>query len=222
MTPTDYPEFVTWTRAELAGRRIALPALDHVLEGRLHPATGFQLEFGVYSGATINRIAAADYSRTVWGFDSFRGLPEGWRPGFPTGAFDTGGRLPRVRPNVVLVPGWFDQTIPRFRDEVLAGGTASLLHIDCDLYSSAITVLNGLRGAIVPGTVIVFDELINYPGHEEHELRALFEFCRSSGLGVEYLGCPGDPTYWERTGVDTALYQQVAARVIGPTHAPHR
>jgi hypothetical protein len=217
MTPTDYPAFVARTRAELAARRISTPALEHVLRSRLHLTTGFQLEFGVYSGTTINTIAAADFSRTVWGFDSFRGLPEGWRPGYPAGAFDTGGRFPRVHPNVILVPGWFHDTIPRFRDEILAGNTISLLHIDCDLYSSTTAVLTGLRRAIVPGTIIVFDELLNYPGYEEHELLALYEFCRDSGLGLEYLGCPGDPDHWDRTGTDTALYQQAAVRIVQTT-----
>src|SRR5690349_16469603 len=86
MVLTDYRAFVDWTLAELAAKRLPRPAIDQVLAERLHPAHGFQLEFGVYSGTTINRIAEADYSRTVWGFDSFEGLPERWRAGYPPGA----------------------------------------------------------------------------------------------------------------------------------------
>jgi hypothetical protein len=210
----DYPAFVAWTLAELAARPLPGPALDHVLDGALHPDRGFLLEVGVWSGTTINRIAAHDPSRTVWGFDSFRGLPAAWRPGYPAGALDAGGRLPRVRPNVALVPGWFHDTLPRFAAEVLRHGTVSLLHVDCDLYASTATSLGALRAHVRPGTVLVFDELVNYPGYEAHELKALYEFCRDTGWGVEYLGCPGPPDHWARTGQDTALYQQVAARVV--------
>ena len=214
MILTSYSAFIEWTLSELATKPIPLAAIDYVLARGFHPAHGFQLEFGVYSGTTINRIAEADYSRTVWGFDSFRGLPETWRPGFPAGAFDTGGRLPKVRPNVVLVPGWFNETLPVFCQQFLQAGKVSLLHVDCDIYASAKTVLLGLGSAIVPGTIVVFDELINYPGFEDHELKALFEFCQESKLRIEYLGCPGDATYFAKTGVDNSLYQQVAARFV--------
>ena len=56
---------------------------------------GLVLEFGVFSGKSINHIA----SRTnlqVYGFDSFEGLPEAWRDGFDQGAFRLGS-LPAVR-----------------------------------------------------------------------------------------------------------------------------
>jgi hypothetical protein len=53
-------------------------------------------EFGVFEGASINHIAARIPHRTVFGFDSFEGLPERWREAFGPGAFTTEGRLPEV------------------------------------------------------------------------------------------------------------------------------
>jgi hypothetical protein len=114
----------------------------------------------------------------------------------------------------VLIPGWFHESLPAFIEQILGDSRISLLHIDSDIYSSAITVLRGLRKNIVPETVVIFDELINYPGYEEHELKALYDFCRETNRGVEFVGCPGDPGYWKRTGVDNALYQQVVLRII--------
>ena len=48
----------------------------------------------------------------IYGFDSFEGLPDAWIPGFPKGYFDMKGSLPPVAPNVQLIKGWFDETLP--------------------------------------------------------------------------------------------------------------
>src|SRR5450631_2069107 len=47
---------------------------------------GLILEFGVYSGRTINHMAALTQEK-LFGFDSFEGLPEDWRPDFKKEAF---------------------------------------------------------------------------------------------------------------------------------------
>ena len=54
-------------------------------------------------------------------------------------------------------------------------GPVALLHLDSDIYSAAIFVLRTLIAdhRIVSGTVIVFDELFNYCGFENHESLAL-------------------------------------------------
>src|SRR3982750_4302069 len=52
-------------------------------------------EFGVFRGGTINHIASRT-SKTVFGFDSFEGLPESWDQGLAKGHFSV-KQLPRVR-----------------------------------------------------------------------------------------------------------------------------
>ena len=42
------------------------------------PRSGLVLEFGVASGSSITGIAGEMPHRTVYGFDSFEGLPEDW------------------------------------------------------------------------------------------------------------------------------------------------
>ena len=64
---------------------------------------GLFLEFGVYKGNSINRLAKIKPSVTFYGFDSFIGLPEHWRPGVRRGAFSLCGELPAVRTNVKLI-----------------------------------------------------------------------------------------------------------------------
>jgi hypothetical protein len=145
---------------------------------------GLTLEFGVYSGRTINHIASLCDDK-VFGFDSFEGLPENWRPDIQKGSFQRLD-LPSVTSNVELVVGWFDQTLPGF----LAAnpGPVSFLHVDCDLYSSTKTIFYFLRGRIVPGTVIVFDEYFNYIGWRNHEFKAFREFIAESGFNYRYFG----------------------------------
>jgi hypothetical protein len=61
----------------------------------------------------------------------------------------------------------------------------SYIHVDCDLYTGAIQALTLLTDRIHPGTVIVFDELINYPNFRDHEVKALWEWSLSSGRRVK-------------------------------------
>jgi len=144
---------------------------------------GLYMEFGVFSGTTINHIAA-HVSSTVHGFDSFKGLPEQWGS-VPAGKFTRHGDLPEVRENVELHVGLFDATLPQFLED--HRGNAAFIHVDADLYSSARTILELLQPRIVPGTVIVFDEFFNYPGWQEHEFRAFREFIGSSGHAFRYI-----------------------------------
>lgn len=152
--------------------------LRHVLNE--YKPTGWAMEFGVYSGVSLGIIAE---HMPVIGLDSFKGLPEDWREGFSKGRFDWGSdRLPHHR-NAMIVPGWFNETLPWLRDRGIP--QLGLVHIDCDLYSSTVTALNGIADYIHPGTYVVFDEFHGYEGHEEHEMRAWYEFCIKEGITAE-------------------------------------
>jgi len=151
---------------------------------RMTVVDGMVLEFGVFSGASINHLAGLT-ARTVHGFDSFEGLPEDWRPDFQKGSFKRDG-LPEVRSNVRLHVGWFDTTLPAFVGKNAAA--VAFLHVDCDLYSSTKTIFQWLADRIVPGTVIVFDEYFNYAGWRNHEYKAFKEFIADSGLNYNYIG----------------------------------
>jgi len=157
---------------------ILLRGIDHA------PHDGLFLEFGVWSGRTINLIAER-VNTIVHGFDSFQGLPEDWQPGYHRGSFDTHGRVPYVRPNVMLHTGWFHETLPEFITK--CDTSIAFLHIDCDLYSSTKTVLEYLGDRLRPGSVIVFDEYFNYPGWRNHEYRAFQELQQERSLQYRYL-----------------------------------
>ena len=158
-------------------------ALDNVTV-----ADGLYAEFGVYKGDSINRLARLRPRQVFHGFDSFEGLPESWTLGARTGSFNVGGRLPAVHSNVVLVKGFFEQTLPDFIS-VHGKKAVAFMHIDCDLYSATKTVLDAFAPMLVEGTIIVFDEYFNYPGWQQGEFKAFAEFIDSHDrLGYDHIG----------------------------------
>jgi hypothetical protein len=163
------------------------------------PSDGLLLEFGVYKGDSINRLAQLMPGRVWYGFDSFVGLPEAWTPGARKGAFDVKGKLPPVRKNVQLRPGFFEQTVPQFAQQM--SDRVAFLHIDCDLYSATKTVLDLLGDRLQPSCIIVFDEYFNYPDWKDGEYKAFTEYIAKSGRSFEYVG-------YVRHG------QQVAVRML--------
>jgi Macrocin-O-methyltransferase (TylF) len=173
----EMPEAIAFdTPRELMGHALDLAKLD-----------GLVAEFGVNSGGTINFIAKKKPHAAVHGFDSFEGLPEDWSGNaMAAGYFNRQGKLPKVAGNVTLHAGWFDRSLPRFMPTTNA--TAAFLHIDCDLYSSTVTIFEHLGPRIVPGTVLVFDEYFNYPNWQAHEHKAFVEFKARSGLKFKTLG----------------------------------
>lgn len=160
----------------------SLQAVDPEMEGRY-------CEFGVWTGITINYIAAKT-DHPIHGFDSFDGLPEDWRTRYYKGTFDIEG-LPQVRDNVVLHKGWFNESLPGWAEEY--PGPIAFIHFDADLYSSTKTVLDLLAEQIVPGTVMQFDEYFNYPGWQDGAYKAFKEFVEAHDVEFEYLGyCDND------------------------------
>ncbi|KAF4736110.1 hypothetical protein FOZ63_027694 [Perkinsus olseni] len=49
------------------------------------------------------------------------------------------------------------------------------------MYESTVSIFKNVGHMIVPGTIIVFDELFDYPQYAEHELKAFFEFLVARG-----------------------------------------
>lgn len=151
---------------------------------------GLYLELGVCTGKTINFIAALNPYETIYGFDSFEGLPEDWSRGDlqilkGTFGYKNPNNLPPVLHNVQLIKGLFSDTLPKFAK--VNTTPIAFLHIDCDLYSSTQCTFEIFDKQIVPGTIIVFDELYNYDNYENHEFKALQEFLTRRNLTAEYL-----------------------------------
>ena len=154
---------------------------------------GFILEMGVCTGRTINFIAALNPEHKIYGFDSFEGLPHAWvglnNYSFPIGefGFKESGMVPAVLHNVCLVKGLFSETLPVFSREIMKDAPIGFLHIDCDMYQSTMDVFQHIGHRLVPGSIVLFDELYNYPMWQLNEWKALQEFLKSSGKNVEFI-----------------------------------
>jgi hypothetical protein len=159
---------------------------------------GMALEFGVASGSTLRCIVDSMPGREVWGFDVFSGLPEDWRTGFETGMFAQ--EIPDV-PGARIVQGLFADTLPGFMES--HPGPVAFLHLDADLYSSTVTVLDHVGPRLQEGSMVVFDEYFNYPSWQEHEHKAWEEFVDRTGLEFTY------EAY-------TSIHEQLAVRVTAP------
>lgn len=202
----------------LRARPLGRPCLDYAIDKMVQrlDLDSLWLEFGVWMGRSLNALSRRSIelgrSRKVYGFDSFKGLPETWRNNKSgavlgdewakrwtmKGAFNLGGQPPEYfvdQRGADFVVGWFNESLPPFLAR--EAGPVTLVHIDSDLYSSAALVLRLIAPRLRSGTILIFDELINYPGYKEGEARALFEWIHSpefhdAGLtGVQVIGYRG-------------------------------
>lgn len=137
----------------------------NILDIPLELNYGYILEFGVYQGVTFNRLCRNWRWRfnNIYGFDSFQGLPDNWEGngGMRAGTFKT--KIPPCPRGGKYIIGEFKNTIPDWmngRSQPIA-----LAHIDCDLYSSALFVLNTIKPLLITGSTLIFDEFF---GTSEH------------------------------------------------------
>jgi len=156
---------------------------------------GDYAEFGCHGGMTFelayHESRRAGNQSLFWGIDSFAGLPdqksaEDQHPAWVVGTMQTGldefhflcqyNGIPRGAYRVV--PGYYEQTL-------ITGGTPDqdlpnnicLAYIDCDLYSSTVSVLNLLKPRLKHGTILALDDYYCWSDNQiSGERRALVEF----------------------------------------------
>jgi hypothetical protein len=149
---------------------------------------GVWAEFGVFRGGSARHfIHAMPDGTTMHLFDSFEGLPEYWDmigDGKPReiNRFEIKQhQIPVFNDiRVTVHKGLFADTLPQADMGVL-----NFVNIDCDLYSSTVTVLEHIQ--VEPGTVIIFDEYHGYPNYKEHERKACQEWMDRTGHKLKWL-----------------------------------
>jgi hypothetical protein len=134
------------------------------------------LEFGVFQGESIRRWTNLNKNKDsrFFGFDSFEGLPEGWKSDKPKGHFDKGGAIPQIGDErVKFIKGWFEDTVPPFAREFVVKNRL-VVHLDADLYGSTMLALVYLTPSMSKGTLLIFDEFFD----REHEFKAMMDWQR--------------------------------------------
>lgn len=135
---------------------------------------GDYVEFGVYYGTSLScmhdALEQVGLRQRMFGFDSFEGLPESaareddaeWVPGQFKASLQLAEEylerhgVPRDR--VTLTKGWFSDTLTPATAERYAIRHASVLMVDCDLYSSACEALAFSAPLIGRQAVVYFDD----------------------------------------------------------------
>lgn len=148
---------------------------------------GIVLEFGVFEGKSINHIAATFKEKLIYGFDCFTGLPEAW--GVAEKGFFKTLNLPKVHQNVSLIPGLFEDTLPKFLST--HNESVAFAHLDADLYSSTKSVLFALgrKNSLHKGSVLLFDDFFNYLGWwRDGEYKAFTEFVKAFKVKFRFIG----------------------------------
>ena len=186
-------------------------ALEYLLQWERPETLGDYLEFGVCHGTSMACMHrqlvdhALDHVR-LFGFDSFCGLPEDdeegfWRAGtFKADIRRTRRQLERAgveRDRTFLIEGWFSETLTAATAERHNLRKASVLMIDCDLYSAAREALDFSAPLLAEVGIVLFDDWFPLAAENKGEKRAFDEFLQahpefSSTLITTYDYKPGD------------------------------
>lgn len=164
--------------------------LKHAMEYAAHnKISGDYLEFGVWKGRSFSRAyniwkhlffnRGELKSMRFYAFDSFEGLPK-IKGEDSSGEFSTGQYLcteDDFRKNIAaagvdlkqveIVKGWFDKVLNDDTKKKLPLKRAAIVFIDCDLYESAVSVLDFITDYITDGTVLIFDDWFCFKGSPE-------------------------------------------------------
>ncbi|MEP1035043.1 TylF/MycF/NovP-related O-methyltransferase [Ekhidna sp.] len=143
------------------------------------------LEFGVARGNSLRWWVENNNNpqSLFWAFDTYEGLPEKYGT-YEKGTFNQDGNFPDIPDNRInFIKGLFQDTlldtIPQIDFE-----KRTIIHIDGDLYSSALYTLSMLYPYLKKGDFILFDEF----GVPLHEFRAFNDFVRSFYIKLEPVG----------------------------------
>ena len=178
----------------------------HLLEAvnylRIAGLPGVYFEFGCHSGRTFSAvIRAADYLKLddfqCFAFDSFEGLPPTEKK--EDGYFERGTFCTSKADFISLVKSYSGRTLTEkniiegFYDSSLTTTLQArmpkvgMVHVDVDLYSSTVLVLEFLKPLMVEGTVLLFDDWYCFPpGALKGENGALHQFCaKHTGFKIQ-------------------------------------
>ena len=161
-------------------------ACDFLIEKIGKNQIGDYLEFGVSHGSSMSIMHRALKDSNIgqtrlFGFDSFEGMPSfaanedhgQWKPGEfaspleATKDFLTSKGVDWSR--TFLTKGWFSDTLtPDFvvKHQIKK---ASLIMVDCDIYTSSVQALDFCKPLIKDTAIIIFDDWVEEEGFGEYQ-----------------------------------------------------
>ena len=177
-------------------------------------------EFGVASGTSLKAFIRFTEilnkslphpvaKKSIYGFDAFEGLPSlsdydhTDHSNVHEGEFLSSGSLSSLKKFVSkykfahLVEGYFQETLPSF----IQNNTHvvfSLVHIDCDIYSSTKEVLDLILNRVAIGGIVLFDEIFHpdYPGETQGFLDAFNNLHEKNQYTFKFIRSKSMPWKW--------------------------
>jgi len=154
-------------------------ALNRALSN--HQKDCYYLEFGIFTGNSINLFSKTLKNIPIYGFDSFERLKEDWQGSVEgkefmggTYLFDLKKKVPKLNKNVKLVVGWVQDTLPNFIKDN-ENIKINFVHMDMDTYPTTKFVLREIKPFLMDKCIIIFDEIYNFSGWKVGEHKALKE-----------------------------------------------
>jgi Macrocin-O-methyltransferase (TylF) len=169
------------------------------------------VETGIWRGGACIMMAAVLAAhgiedRTVWGFDSFQGLPRPNEEQYPRDRGDQLHRFPQLAVSLTevtdnfrrvgllsnqvrLVKGWFKDTVPAALIEQIA-----VLRLDGDLYESTIQVLEGFYHLLSTGGFCIIDDYGAMPSCRS----AVEDFRRERRISEPLVDIDGKGAMWRK------------------------
>jgi len=189
---------VIWPLTHLLNKNPDEEILEKAMRFAAHAGIkGDYLEFGVWKGRSFVK---AFHLRNLfmdekleqmkfYAFDSFQGLPEiknefdMTSEAFKKGQYscDLGTFKKILRNNgvnmeeVVIVPGWYQDTLNQRTKKELGLEKASVVFIDCDLYESTVPVLDFITDLVRDGTIVIFDDWFAFRGNPDYGEQKAFK-----------------------------------------------
>jgi hypothetical protein len=132
----------------------------------------FYLEFGVWKGNSTNFFSK--YVNKLYAFDSFEGLREDWvGTGGAKGDYNLNKQIPKLNKNIEPIVGFIQDTLEDFLKK--HNPKINFAHLDIDTYESTKYALEKLKPYLIKDSIILFDELYNFPGWRDGGYKALQE-----------------------------------------------
>ncbi len=148
---------------------------DAFTNQNVNQISGDDVEFGSWGANTMNQayrqMVASGRVRHMWAFDSFLGLPPATddrdlHPGWAEGGTGQGGvdqfhlaceahGIPRD--SYTAVAGYYEDSLPPLGPDQPPTDIA-VAYVDCNLYSSTVSVLRFLAPRLKHGMILAFDD----------------------------------------------------------------
>lgn len=160
------------------------------------PIKGYYFEFGCHEANTMRMAYDCFHHLFDWtylAFDSFEGFPEIaeidkqeiWEKGkcrtTEKEFIQIMTRHGMSRDKLIMVKGFYDKSLNEQLKQRLLPKKATVIYIDCDLYTSTVPVLNFIKDFLQIGTIIVFDDWNCFYGNQNKgERRAFKEFLENN------------------------------------------